>query len=120
MNKNKFIRSFGFAIMGIIHAFRSQWNFRFHIYTSCVVIFSAILLQLTVLEWCIILLCLGSVIATELINTAIEINIDLTSPEFNKKAGHAKDVAAGAVLITSLIAAIIGLIIFIPKIIHIY
>ena len=114
----KFIKSLFFAFSGIAYAFRSQVNMRFHIYAASFVILSAIVLQISPLEWCIILFCIGSVMAAELINTSIEINVDLLSPERNKNAGYAKDSAAAAVLVICIISAIIGSIVFIPKIIH--
>ena len=114
----KYWRSFTFAITGIGYAFRSQVNMRFHFIAASVVIISAIILHLSALEWCIVLLCIGSVIAAELINTSIEINVDLSSPERNEKAGHVKDIAAAAVLVICIVSAIIGSIVFIPKIIH--
>jgi diacylglycerol kinase len=67
-------------------------------------------------EWLFIAISTGAVLSAEAFNTAIEIDIDLTSPEYHPYARDTKDVAAGAVLITSIMALIIGLIIFIPKI----
>ncbi len=66
------------------------------------------------MEWVAIILCIGMVLATELINTAIERLVDLISPDRNPIAGQIKDIAAGAVLICAIAAAIVGLIIFIP------
>jgi diacylglycerol kinase len=59
--------------------------------------------------------CFGLVISLEMINSAIENLVDLVSPEYNKLAGKAKDIAAGAVLVAAICAAIVGLIIFLPK-----
>ncbi len=114
----KFLKSFTFAIAGIAYAFRSQVNMRFHVFAALIVVISAIFFHISPMEWCIILLCIGSVISAELINTSIEINVDLSTPERNKNAGYAKDLAAAAVLVICLISAIIGSIVFIPKIIH--
>jgi len=77
---------------------------------------TAFILKVSSLEICILLFCISSVIAAELINTSIEINVDLAMPERNERAGQAKDIAAAAVLFVSIISAIIGLVIFIPKI----
>lgn len=114
----KYFKSITFAVAGIGYAFRSQVNMRFHSIATLLVIISAIILHLTALEWCIILLCIGSVLAAELINTSIEVNVDLLSPERNEKAGNVKDLAAAAVLVICIVSAIIGSIVFIPKIIH--
>jgi diacylglycerol kinase (ATP) len=66
------------------------------------------------MEWCVVLLCFGLVMAAEAFNTAIERLVNLVSPDFHPLAGDVKDVAAGAVLICAIVAAIIGLIVFIP------
>jgi diacylglycerol kinase len=67
-------------------------------------------------EWLAIVFAIGIVIVAEAFNTAIEIDIDLTSPEYHPYARDTKDVAAGAVLLAAIMAAIIGIIIFLPKI----
>jgi diacylglycerol kinase len=68
-------------------------------------------------EWLFVIISIGSVMTAEALNTAIEIHMDLTSPDFHPHARDTKDVAAGAVLITSLMALVVGLIIFVPKLI---
>jgi diacylglycerol kinase (ATP) len=73
-----------------------------------------LLLEITQLEWVLLVLACGMVLASEALNTAIEIDIDLTSPEYHPYARDTKDVAAGAVLITSLTAFVVGAIIFVP------
>ena len=78
------------------------------------VIIAGIVLGITRTEWIMVVMCIGTVIAAELFNTAIEKLVDLVSPERHPVAGRGKDIAAGAVLICAVAAAIIGLIIFIP------
>ena len=78
------------------------------------VIIAGIVLGITRTEWIMVVMCIGTVIAAELFNTAIEKLVDLVSPERHPVAGQVKDIAAGAVLICAVAAAIIGLIIFIP------
>ena len=78
------------------------------------VIIAVIVLGITRTEWIMVVMCIGTVIAAELFNTAIEKLVDLVSPERHPVAGRVKDIAAGAVLICAVAAAIIGLIIFIP------
>lgn len=107
--------SFKYAINGIIHCY-SQPNMIIHAVIAIVVILSGIVLKLSVSEWTIILLTIGMVKAAEAFNTAIEATVDLISPEINEKAGIIKDIAAGAVLITSITAAAVGIFIFLPKI----
>ena len=114
----KYLRGLGFAISGIAYAFRSQMNMRFHVFAAFLAVIFSIILRIAPLEWCVILFCIGSVLAAELINTSLELNVDLSSPEYNEKAGQAKDLAAAAVLTVSVISAVIGSIIFVPKIIN--
>ena len=68
------------------------------------------------MEWLVLLLVFGLVLVAEALNTAFEIDINLTSPEYHPFARDTKDVAAGAVLLASIISVIVGLVIFLPKI----
>jgi len=113
---NKFIRGFGYAINGILHAAATQLNFRVHLVCALVAVFAGYVLHISNDEWLWIIFCIGMVLVAELFNTAIEFLTDLVSPEYNKKAGLVKDMAAGAVLITAIAALTIGLVIFIPKV----
>ena len=83
------------------------------------VIIAGVILRINTTEWSIVLILFGLVISLELINTAIENAVDLVTEEYNEKAKNAKDIAAGAVLFSAIIAAIIGFIILLPKIINI-
>lgn len=112
----RFVKGFAYAFAGISYAFRSQVNMRFHVFTAIAVIVSSVVFRINALEWCIVLFCISSVFAAELINTSIEVHVDVTTPERNEKAGHVKDLAAAAVLVVCIVSTIIGLIIFIPKI----
>ena len=89
---------------------------RIHAVAVIVVTIAGIFLGLTAIEWSVIALCIGSVISAEMINTAIEALVDLVSPEFNQKAGKIKDIAAGAVLLTAIVATIVAVYIFGNKI----
>jgi diacylglycerol kinase len=111
----RLIRSFGFAFKGLQYATASQLNFRIHLVASIVVIGLGFALQISVDEWQWIMLSITLVLVTELLNTAIETLTDLVSPTYNIKAGHVKDVSAGAVVVAAVFAFITGLIIFIPK-----
>lgn len=112
--KNSEWRSFRAAFGGIFYNCKTQRHFRFHIVAAIIVIIAAALLKVERWEWVILLLTVGSVMTAEAFNTAIEIAVDLAEPNFNPLAGLAKDVAAGAVLITAIIAVIIGVFIFGP------
>ncbi len=118
--ENKYLKGLAYALSGIAYAFRSQVNMRFHIFAAIVVFIMSFFLQINLAEWCIILMCVGSVISAELINTSLEVSIDMISPNYNEKAGHAKDLAAAAVLVVCTVSAIIGIVIFLPKIIRLF
>jgi len=86
-----------------------------HLFCALIAIILGYALHISTSEWLWITLCVGMVLLTELINTAIELLVDLVSPEYNEKAGRVKDMCAGAVLITAVTALVIGLVIFLPK-----
>jgi diacylglycerol kinase (ATP) len=111
------IKSFGYALNGLKIVLGSQQNFRIHLVVALLVIVSGKLAGLTNLEWCVIVLTISLVLAMEIINTAIEKLVDLVSPDFHPQAGIVKDIAAAAVLLTAIGAVIVGLIIFLPKLI---
>ena len=110
----KQLRSFGYAWKGIQSCVGKEQNLSFHLIAAMAVIIAGIVLGITRTEWIMVVMCIGTVIAAELFNTAIEKLVDLVSPERHPIAGQVKDIAAGAVLICAVAAAIIGLIIFIP------
>jgi diacylglycerol kinase (ATP) len=111
----KFIRGFGYALNGIWHATATQLNFRVHLVAAIIAVYAGYALHISKDEWLWIILCIAMVLVAELFNTALEFLTDLVSPDYNKKAGLAKDMGAGAVLITAICALVIGLIIFVPK-----
>ena len=111
----KRILSFKYAFKGIWVVASSEVNFQIHLLAASAAVFLGFYLRNSAAEWLAVLLCFGLVMAAEALNSAIEKLVDLVSPGFNPAAGKIKDVAAGAVLITAIIAAIIGWIVFIPK-----
>ena len=113
---NKIVNSFKYAIRGIITGFKEERNMKIHILAVVIVVILGIVLKISKTEWIICLILFGAVISAELFNTAIETVVDIAMPEINEKARIAKDVSAGAVLIQAIISAIIGIIIFAPKI----
>jgi diacylglycerol kinase (ATP) len=112
----KVTAGFGFAIRGIVAAIRAEQNLRIHLVAAVCVIAGAWYYRVSVTEWAVLMVCIGSVIAAELINTAIERLVDLVSPGYDTRAGLIKDISAGAVLVTAIIAAVAGSIIFLPRI----
>lgn len=114
------VRSISWALSGISLAFRTQFNFRFHVLSALIVLGLSIFFKISAFEWCIVLLCTASVITAELLNTSLEFNTDLLSPGYNENAKNVKDLAAAAVLIVALVSAIIGGIIFLPRILLLF
>jgi len=112
--KDKRTPGFKFAISGLIHTVKSETNFRIHLIIASIVAILGFYFKISGVEWLFIVLAIGIVLMAELFNTAIEILVDMVSPDFNSKAGHIKDIAAAAVLIVVIAAVITGLIIFIP------
>jgi diacylglycerol kinase len=116
MSLDRRIRSFGYAYEGIKQSFLNQCNIKIHCYFALAVLVAGIVFRISIPEWTVCFLCIGLVISLEMMNTAIEKVVDLASPDLHILAKHAKDIAAGAVLVSSIISAIIGLLIFIPKV----
>ncbi len=108
-------RSFRYAWQGIVASFRSEANLKIHLIIASLVIICGFLFHISIQEWLICMLSFGLVISMELMNTVAETLVDLISPEQHPLAGKAKDIAAGAVLVSAVFAAIAGLIIFVPK-----
>lgn len=113
----RLIKSFGYALSGVAYTTKTQMNFQIHLVAILLVGAAGWFFHLAISEWLWIILAIGLVLVAELLNTAIEILVDLVSPGFNEQAGRVKDVAAGAVVIAAVIAVLIGALIFIPKLI---
>lgn len=114
----RLLNSFKYATEGIIYAFKFEQNIIVHSLVAALVIILGLTLKISEYEWLICFILFGLVIATELINTSIEAMVDLICPKKDPLAKIAKDTASGAVLVFASIAAISGLIIFIPKLIE--
>ena len=112
----KLFNSFKYAIEGLISSFKTEQNMKIHFIAMIFVSILGIIIKISRMEWIICIMLFSLVIGSELFNTAIETTVDLAMPNKNDKAKLAKDVSAGAVLVISIGAAIIGLIIFVPKI----
>ena len=108
-------RSFGYAFEGIRHAWRTQRHLRVHVALGLLAVGMGLALGLGTGEWAALLTVMTVVIALELLNTVAEAAVDLASPRFHPKAKVAKDVAAGAVLVSALGATLVGAVIFVPK-----
>lgn len=108
----KFFKAFAYAWQGILHAVKTQRNFRFHIAAAVYVTAFSFFYELTRGEYILLMLTFSSVISAELINTAVEAAVDLCSPQQHRLAKIAKDAAAGAVLVTTFFAVIVGVLLF--------
>ena len=111
-------KTFGYAFEGILTGIGKERNMRIHTAAMILVVFFGTVLGLSATEWCICLVLFGLVMALELVNTAVEAVVDLVTEERKPLAKIAKDTAAGAVLIAAIMAAVIGCIIFLPKILE--
>ncbi len=114
---NKRLKSFTYACKGIGCLIRNEHNAWIHCVAVVAVVTTGLLFGISRGEWIAVVLCCGMVLAAEAMNTAIEVLVDLVSPQPHPLAGKAKDIAAGAVLITAVTAAIVGCIVFLPYII---
>ncbi|WP_186575752.1 diacylglycerol kinase family protein [Aquibacillus kalidii] len=117
LKDNKPVRiGFRYAVNGVFHAFQKELNFKIHVFTTSVVCIAGFIFRLTMMEWAIILLTIGSVLSFELINTAMERAMDYLAPEIHPMVGLVKDLSAAAVLVAAIVSFIIGCLIFLPKI----
>lgn len=111
----KRLKSFTYAGKGIKSFITREHNAWIHSAATIIVVILGMYFDISVTEWTMLIICIGMVFAAEAFNTAIERLVNLVSPEQNKTAGDVKDIAAGAVLICAVAAAMVGLLIFIPK-----
>ncbi len=111
------VKSFKYAFSGIKEAFQSEKNMKVHFLLMILAIVLGIALKLSSVEWAILTITIGLVMMLEFINTSLEQIVDIVSPEKQEKAKIAKDVAAAGVLISAIVAILIGAFLFLPKII---
>lgn len=115
---DKLKRSFRYAFKGCAYVFRTQPNLKVHLMVATIAIILGFLLKISVPEWLSLILVIGFVILLEFINTAIETLVDLYTEDYSFLAGVSKDVGAATVLVMAIVSVIIGIIIFLPKIIN--
>ena len=114
------LNSFKYAFHGIRVLISTQHNARIHLLATITIIAAGFYLGFTSPEWCLIIFAAVMVWTAEAFNTAIEFLVDVASPEFHPLAGKAKDVAAGAVLISAIGSAVIGILIFTPYLVRLF
>jgi diacylglycerol kinase len=114
------LASFKYAWRGVRYFFNTEMKASIHLVAAILAIVLGIFLKISLMEWALIAIAIGSVFIAEIVNTAIELIVDLASPGQNRKAGSAKDLAASAVLMASFTALVIGLIVYLPKLLHLF
>lgn len=112
----KLLKSFRYAFAGLFWLLRTQRNARIELATGIAAMILAWWLEITRVEWAILLLTIAAVLILETINTSIELAVDLACPQQNPKAKAAKDLAAAAVLIAAIASVGVGGVIFVPRI----
>lgn len=120
MKSENIIKSFQYAFTGIISAFKSERNLKVHSFIALFVIIAGLFLKLNMTEWLFIIFAISFVFVSELFNTAIEEAVNVATKKIDETAKLAKDIAAGAVLLSAINAVLIGCFIFLPKIIALF
>ncbi len=115
--KTSFTESMGHALAGIEYTANHERNFRIEITFAIIASLLGFLLKISIIEWGILVLTIAMVLSLEVVNTAIERSVDLVTTDYKELAKIAKDTSAGAVLIMSMFSVVIGILIFLPKII---
>ncbi len=112
----KFIAGFGYALSGLWYVLRTQRNMRVHLSIAALAVLVGIVLHISAIEFALIFVTITIVFIAEMFNTVFELCVDLASPEYHPLAKIAKDVAAGAVLLSAIFAVVIGLFVFGPHV----
>jgi diacylglycerol kinase len=107
-------RSFGHAFAGLWHVVRTQRNMRIHLSATALVLLLGLYLELSWAQWALLVLTIGFVLVAEMFNTVAEAAMDAVAPRFHPLVKTAKDVAAGAVLVTAIVATTVGLLVLGP------
>jgi len=118
MKNRKLSDSFRNAFRGLGQAFVRERNMRIHTATAVLCILLGVVCCLDPISWAVVFVAIGLVVVAELLNTAIERVMDMINPEYSRKAGAVKDIAAGAVLVAAIVAAILGILVFAPPLLR--
>ena len=117
--KQNFSSTFKNARKGMRLTLKSERNLRIHLFVASLVLVSAYCLNFSINKFCILLLTIAGVISAEMFNSAIEFSLDaIFHNKFNRMLGMAKDIAAGAVMIVTISAVLIGVLLFAPPLIQ--
>lgn len=116
----KRIKSFTYAFNGLRVLFREEHNARIHLFAAVCVVAAGVLLGISPLEWVAVVFAVGLVFGGEIFNSAIEDLSDVVCPEHDERIKKVKDLSAAAVLVTAITALVIGLIVFVPRIVALF
>ncbi len=114
----KRLQSFKCAFKGFARFYVSQVNAKIHVISALLAVIAGLILNISICEWCLVIISIGSVFTAEMFNTSIELITNALYPGHDTNAAKIKDIAAGAVLITAFSALVTGFLIFIPAIIN--
>ncbi|HOF20570.1 MAG TPA: diacylglycerol kinase family protein [Bacteroidales bacterium] len=125
MNTGKFsprsrLKSFKYAFRGLGSLLKFEHNSRIHLFAAIIVVILGIILKVSVTEWCILILAIGFVFFAELLNSSAEAFSDAVKPGWDEKIMKAKDYASAAVLVAAITSAVIGILIFLPRLILLF
>ena len=116
----KFINSFNYPIKGLKYAYRNEQNLAVDVGIAILVLIAGFIFKLDTTEWVVVVFTIGAVLSLELVNSSIEAAVDLVTEEYHPLAKVAKDTSAAAVFVIAIVAVIVGLIIFLPKVISLF
>ena len=116
----KRLKSFTYAFAGLKVLFKEEHNARIHLFATVCVIVAGILLKISLLEWVAVAFAIGLVFSFEIMNTSVENIADFICPERDDRIKRIKDLAAAAVLVSAITAAVVGLLVFVPKILELF
>jgi undecaprenol kinase len=116
--RSGFLRSFAFAGQGVWHVVRTQRNMRVHLLAGLAAVVVGLILHIGAADWACVLTVIGLVLTAETLNTVVEALVDLCTDEFHPLAKAAKDMAAGAVLLSSAAAVGVAIAVFLPRLLR--
>lgn len=116
--KDPLYKSFGYAFEGIFAVVKKERNMKIHCGMMILVIGAGLLFQISIMKWCLCFILFGLIMALEMVNTAVEAVVDLVTEEKKPLAKLAKDAASGAVLIAAIMAAVVGIMLFVPELLQ--
>lgn len=116
--RQSFLAALANAGQGVLHGVKNERNVQIDTVFAVLAVALGFVFQISAAQWLAVVICIGLVLALELVNTALEAVVDLASPEYHELARIAKDCAAGACLVASICAFIVGVVIFLPCILQ--